>query len=512
MQELTQDELARSVFIHGPVVVFRWRNDPGWPVELCTLNVLEVFGHSAEAFLEGRVAYADCVAPEDLARVQEEVVAATNAGLSTFEHEPYRIRRADGSIRWLYDFTRILRDEDGRATHYLGYVIDVTSRVQAQVEKQELERQLLHAQKLESLGVLAGGVAHDFNNLLTGILGQTQLAQLAVTANPARALEHLREIEALSLRAAEFTRQLLAYTGRGQLVVEPLDLGELARSMFGMLRVLVSKNAQLQIDVEPDVPAMCGDRAQLQQIVLNLVTNASDALGEASGSLRVSVRRELGPAWEACADVPAGEKVVLEVSDDGCGMDDDARTRLFEPFFTTKATGRGLGLSAVMGIVRGHEGAIHVRSAPGAGTSFLLVFPACDEQTPARPSAPAPSVWRGQGVALVVDDEAAVREAACAMLQHLGFTTLAADNGAEALALLETHHATVAMVLLDRTMPVLGGADTMARLRERWPALPVVMTSGFDVGAPTALDKRTRFLPKPYRLSELRAVLEDVMR
>jgi PAS domain S-box-containing protein len=532
----TTDELAREVFIHGPVVVFRWRNEPGWPVELCTPNVLEVFGHSATDFLRGTVAYADCVHPDDLDRVQREVTSASESRALAFEHEPYRIRRADGSVRWLYDFTRIQRDERGDATHYLGYVIDVTARIHALEEKRELERQLLQAQKLESLGLLAGGVAHDFNNLLTGILGQTNLAQLAIQhavtsaqswsekpGEPARFVEpslsgslavaeHLREIETLTLRAAELTRQLLAYTGQGQLVVEPLDLGELAGSMLGMLRVLVGKNVTLELDVAPELAPVRGDRTQLQQIVMNLVTNGADALGESAGTVRISVRDAIGERWSGEPGLPStrGTHVVLEVEDDGCGMDEEARTRLFEPFFTTKERGRGLGLAAVLGIVRGHDGEIRLRSEPGRGTRFLLVFPACAEPAVRPAQRPIARTWRGDGLALVVDDEPAVRQAACAMLVHLGFTTVVAEHGAAALALLEERGDSVSVVLLDRAMPVMNGAETLRILRERHPKLRVLMTSGFDVGAPLALGPHERFLAKPYRLAELRAVLREL--
>ncbi|MCU0672384.1 MAG: ATP-binding protein [Myxococcota bacterium] len=527
------DELAREVFIHGPVVVFRWRNEPGWPVELCTPNVLEIFGYSAADFLRGTIAYADCIHPDDLQRVQHEVVRASDSRALAFEHEPYRIRRADGSVRWLYDFTRIQRDERGDATHYFGYVIDVTARIQAQEEKRELERQLLQAQKLESLGLLAGGVAHDFNNLLTGILGQTNLAQLAIlramsssastvpgpdTPSTTRSssdeslaiAEHLREIETLTLRAAELTRQLLAYTGQGQQVVEPLDLGELAGSMLGMLRVLVGKNVTL--DLAPELPPVRGDRTQLQQIVMNLVTNGADALGETSGTVRISVRDEVGARWSDEPGLPStrGTHVVLEIEDDGCGMEEEARTRLFEPFFTTKERGRGLGLAAVLGIVRGHDGEIRLRSEPGRGTRFLLVFPACSEPAVRPAQRPIARTWRGEGLALVVDDEPAVRQAACAMLVHLGFTTVVAEHGAAALAMLEERSESVSVVLLDRAMPVMNGAETLRVVRERHPALRVVMTSGFDVGAPLALGPRERFLAKPFRLAELRAVLREL--
>ena len=377
----------REIFVAGPVVVFRWLNEAGWPVEYASPNAAGVFGYSAAEFTGGEVSYAALIAPEDGPRVAREVAAASESDVASFVHEPYRIRHRAGGIRWLYDFTNVVRDEAGRATHFLGYVIDITAHMQAEAEKRELERRFLQAQKLESLGLLAGGVAHDFNNLLAGILGHASLARRALAQGSAEVGAAVDQIETLAIRAGELTRQLLAYSGRGRLSVHPIDLGELVRDTARMLEVVVSNQATLRLEVASELPAVEVDPTQIRQIVMNLITNASDALGHREGTISIRVtpreldRQRLAHEFGA-TERAAGRYVSLEVTDTGCGMDDSVIAKLFDPFFTTKASGRGLGMSAVLGTVRGHEGAIRVRSKPGEGSSFEIVLPASDKPVP----------------------------------------------------------------------------------------------------------------------------------
>ncbi len=511
--------LEREIICQGPVVLFRWRNAPGWPVEYASPNAAEVFGWTAEQFVRGEVAYADLIAQSSRERVAREVDEATRSGVMQFVHEPYEIVRRDGTKRWLYDATRILRDDEGRVTHYLGYVIDVTEGIEAQRAQAELEAQLLHAQKLESLGLLAGGVAHDFNNLLTGILGHATLALADLPRADTEAVDHLVQIEKLARQAAELTRQLLAYSGRGRFVVEPCDLGVLVEEMSRMLQMVVSEKVTLVVERDPGPAVIRADRSQLQQVVMNLITNASEAIEGDTGIIDIRVRlRHLDEA--VCArdfdgwNLRPGAYVTLRVSDDGVGMDEETRERLFDPFFTTKANGRGLGLSAVLGIVRGHGGGLRIDSSPGRGTTFEVVFPrAAEDVSRARELPACDDDWRGHGTVLVIDDQAAVRSVACRILEQLGFDTLSASNGARGLELYRTHRDEIVAVLLDLTMPVMNGQETLAALHGIRPDLPVVMSSGYDepTGSQDLPPGARGFLHKPYRLKDVRKALRRAL-
>jgi two-component system, cell cycle sensor histidine kinase and response regulator CckA len=509
----------RAIFVRGPVVLFRWRNAEGWPVEYVSPNAHEVFGHASEAFTSGEISYASLIVSEDAERVGQEVAAAAGSDVPAFVHEPYRIRHPDGRVRWLYDSTRVLRNEKGEATHFLGYVIDITARVEAEDQARELERRLLHAQKLESLGVLAGGVAHDFNNLLTGILGQASLARRRLADQPVpTGLESaLGQIETLSRRAADLTRQLLAYSGRGSFVKEPIDLGDVVRETVSMLGVTVPKTATLDLELAPGLPAIEADRTQMQQIAMNLLTNAGEALGGARG--RVVLRTYVEECSEETLrdryDTPSatpGTYVALEVADTGIGMDALVQAKLFDPFFTTKGAGRGLGMSAVQGIVRGHAGLVRVTSEPGQGTTFTVLFPA---RAGKRVTPPAPSRARQRksvGTVLVVDDQASIRVTLQSLLTDFGYRVVLASEGAEALAQFSTHRDEIVAVILDLTMPGMSGPETLEALRKRAPSLPVILSSGFSEGDMAATPGATAFLQKPFGADELERILADAIR
>ena len=507
---LEQLERERHLFIGGPVVVFRWVAEEGWPVEYVSPNVSELFGHSAEDFMTGRVRYALVVHPDDLERIVAEVAAHSEKGATCFEQD-YRVVRPDGAIRWLYDFTVVARDEDDRVTHYEGYVLDITERKRAEEERRQLELQIQHAQKLESLGVLAGGIAHDFNNLLVGVLGYAGLAEMELPADsPAR--ESVQKIEKAARRAADLTRQLLAYSGRGRFAVEWVDLPALVEEMAHLLQTSVSKKARLEYDFARDLPPIEGDATQLRQVVMNLITNASDALGDQSGAitLRSGVvhvdRDELAETYLS-ADLPEGPYVYVEVSDTGCGMDEETLAKIFDPFFTTKFPGRGLGLAAVLGIVRGHRGALKVTSEPGRGSTFRVLLPCGGRPEAPVEAEPAPGGnWRGAGTILVVDDEESVRAVAQLILERSGFAVLTAVDGREALDVFRAHRDEIALVLLDLTMPHLSGEETLQELRRISADVRVILSSGYneqEVAGRDAGKSPVRFIQKPYSPSAL---------
>ncbi len=391
-----------------------------------------------------------------------------------------------------------------------GDVPAVLSAFQDRTEVRRSEEALRQAQKLESMGLLAGGIAHDFNNLLSAVQGNLDLAR---TMPPERAAARLDAAEHAVRRATDLTRQLLAYSGRVPVQREPLDCSALVRDMATLLQVSLPKAVRLEMDLPEGLPSVIGDRVQLQQAVMNLVMNGADAIGPAGGMIHLRTACvELGPEelrgeW-ANQGLAPGPHLLLSVSDDGIGMDEDVRTRIFDPFFSTKEQGRGLGLSALLGILRAHHGGFSLQSQAGRGSTFTLALPS-SEARPAAPLALPDPPQRFQGVAIVVDDEAEVRASAAAMLECLGFEVHGAGGGAEGLAKARVHSPVLSFVLLDLTMPPPDGRETYAALRDLHPGLPIILTSGYSIGAPGALgsDPHLGFLPKPYTLRELRAAV-----
>lgn len=395
-------------------------------------------------------------------------------------------------------------------------VRDITERKRAEKEKLELERRLLHAQKLESLGVLAGGIAHDFNNILAGIMGYADLALVRLpSSEPVR--EEIDVIKKAVRRASDLTRQMLAYAGKGKFVVEPVSLTRVVEDMRKMLEVSASKKAAVKYDLTPDLPMIRADASQIHQVVLNLVMNASEALGDQSGAIAIStgaiqVRDQRDAAqW----DLPEAGYAFLEVADTGCGMDRETLEKIFDPFFTTKFAGRGLGLSAVHGIVRGHQGTIRVTSEPGKGTRFRVLFPVV-----APPLYPLPEIggeekpWRGRGTVLVVDDEELVRNLAREMVLHAGFSVLTARDGEEALSQFRENPSAIACVLLDLTMPKMNGFEALRELRRIRADLPVILSSGNSehaVSEHAESAQLTGFLQKPYQVDAMLRMLRKAV-
>jgi PAS domain S-box-containing protein len=490
----------RRMFFSGPVVVFKWKNEPGWPVEYVSANAEQVFGRIAAEFLRGEVSYASLIVPEDLERVSREVADASESGATQFAHQPYRFLRKNGEIGWLSDHTTILRRPDGTVEHYLGYVIDVTERMRAEAESAELRAQVLHSQKLESLGLLAGGVAHDFNNLLTGILGYADLVEAA--ASPAAVAEHVAMIRASASRAADLCQQMLAYSGRGKFEVGAHDLNALALEMAQLLEVGISKRIALRYELAPDLPAIEADATQIRQLLMNLITNAAEAIGDAAGTITLTTGA-------------VDDRVFARVSDDGCGMDAETRERMFDPFFTTKVEGRGLGMAAAHGILRGHGGTLDVDSTPGEGTTIEVRLPASSRLAEARSAPPAfDSAWRGSGTALVIDDEEIIRLLATRVLERAGFRVEVAEDGQRGVALFGRIQHDVSVVFLDLTMPGKSGVDTLRELLAMRPDVPIVMSSGYNrEEVAELLDPGVHppFLKKPFLPRDLVVAVRQAM-
>jgi len=397
---------------------------------------------------------------------------------------------------------------------------DITGIKNAELEKQELEKQMQQAQKLESLGVLAGGIAHDFNNILMAVLGNADLALMDVsTANPA--YSNIKAIETAAKRAADLAKQMLAYSGKGKFLIEKIDLNEAVDEMTHILEVSISRKAVIKYHYSQALPLIEADATQIRQIIMNLVTNASDAIDRTSGVISIKTG-----AMECNSDylsstyideaLNSGQYVYVEVTDTGCGMSKETQKKLFDPFFTTKFTGRGLGLSAVLGIIRGHKGAIKVYSEPDRGTSIKVLFPACDYSDSPREqlNGKTKEQWTCSGTILLVDDEETILSVGKQMLERIGFDVLTASDGNEAVKIFRENPSEIALVILDLIMPHLDGEETFRELRRIRKDVLVVMCSGYNEQEVTqrfAGKSLAGFIHKPYVYKELEAKLKEIL-
>jgi len=414
----------------------------------------------------------------------------------------------------------------------LRLVLSISEHVNIAIERARLytsvrehERKMLETQKLESLGVLAGGIAHDFNNLLMAILGNADMAMLDLAPHhPTR--ESIAQIQIAAKRAAELTNQMLAYAGKGRFVIERIDLNLLVEEITALLMISIAKTTTLRYNLDRNLPLIEGDAAQIRQVVMNLVINGAEAIGEREGLITIStgvrfVEHDYLMTTRLAGDLPAGYYVYLEVHDTGIGMDAATLTKIFDPFFTTKFTGRGLGLAAVSGIVRSHNGAMHVQSNPGHGIIFTIFLPAVDtpDIEPNRATevllAPIlPAKTANRPTLLVVDDESGVRAITTSLLERTGYRVLSSVDGRDAVELFHTRLEQIGMVLLDLMMPQLNGEETLRTLRAIRPDLPAVIMSGYDE---QELTKRFTglepigFLQKPFSAQALYDCVERAL-
>jgi PAS domain S-box-containing protein len=457
-----------------------------------TGSLTEISGYSHEELLE--IGFAGFIHPEDLAAGRDRVMELLRTGGQS-NHE-FRILTKSGDVRWIAE--SLLVEVDGRTFTIYGAARDIS-------EQRLLEQGLASTQKLESLGLLAGGIAHDFNNLLMVILGNTEIALEAGTSPAAR-----RDLEGVMdavAQAQSLTQQLLAYAGRGAVEHVPVDLSERVRSVSELLAVAGAAGVDLDLDLKEGLPAVISDPGEIQQLAMNLVLNAIEAC-EGSGRVRVSAEvasgaDHVGHLW-LVGEVRADRSYIrLDVSDDGVGIDADSVGQIFDPFFTTKTAGRGLGLAAVIGIVRSIDGAIRVESRLGEGTRFIVLLPASSRE--AAVATPIPEREEATaGRILVVDDDASVQQVAARMLRSRGFDVSTADDGASAVAACKAGEFDV--VLLDAVMPGMSGAETFDAMRAVRPDISVLMVSGFDMERAVGdlLERGLAgFVGKPFRSNEL---------
>jgi PAS domain S-box-containing protein len=494
-----------------------WHEVPDFPYLVFTVwnnCMTEITGCSIDEI--NRLGWYQSLYPDPVVQARaRERVARIQSG-DDMKGEEREITRSDGTKRLVAISTSILRKKAGDI-HILALIQDLTERKRAEEERLKLEAQMQRAQKLESLGILAGGIAHDFNNLLTAILGHANLAMLELPAESG-VRPSIKAIEDASHRAADLCRQMLAYAGMGRFMVEPVNLSFIVQELTHLLQVSVSKKAMLRCNLGSDLPAIDADPTQVRQVIMNLVINASEAIGDKEGIVAVTTGvMQCDEAYlresHTAEILPPGTYVFVEVDDTGCGMDANTRARIFDPFFTSKFPGRGLGLAAVLGIVRSHKGAIKLESEPGKGTSFRVLFPASKAAAAEEP-AKMPRLFTGSGLILLVDDEEPVREVAKTILERCGYQVVTATNGREAISIFRERSAEIACVLLDLTMPQMDGEETYYELRRIRENARVILSSGYG-GQETSRRFHglglAGFIAKPFEASVLSAMLREIL-
>jgi PAS domain S-box-containing protein len=421
--------------------------------------------------------------------------------------------------KWLDVRAYPVLDDEGNLTHVIEHLRDVTQLKEAEANARRLEERIRVTQKLESLGVMAGGIAHDFNNILMAVLGNTELADgLLPEDSPVRG--HLQAVRDAAMRASDLAGQMLDYSGRSKPHRVQVNINRIIRETGSMLGASLSRKTRLVYRLSEDLPPVFGDSTQLLQVIMNLVTNASESHENSPGTVTISTglrdvtREELS---ESVTDdnLPRGEYVELTVEDRGSGMDSDTLSRAFDPFFTTKFAGRGLGLPAVLGILRSHRGAIMVKSSPGEGSRFTVLLPVSRGEAWAEPATGAGRGMAGSGLVLIADDDEAVRTVSAKMLEKLGYTVLLASDGREAVEMYRDHPREIVCALLDLTMPVMDGAEACREILESDPGARIVVTSGFGYDSTLEQVGEGRLagaLHKPYSLDELARAVSKAAR
>jgi PAS domain S-box-containing protein len=514
---------AYSIINRSPAVAFLWKNAQGWPVEFVSENVADLFGYSAEEFTSGQVSYAQTVHPDDLERVAQEVTTFSGENDRTvFVHKPYRIVSKRGNIKWLDDRTYIRRDSQGTITHYEGIVVDVTHNVQAAEILQESEEKLVRYKKMESLGLLAGGVAHDLNNVLSGIVSYPDLLLLKLPEDsPIR--ESIETIKASGRRAAAIVQDLLTVARGVATPKAPLNLNDLISDYLNSPEFKKLNQSHPFVTVKTnlvkDLFNISGSQVHIRKVVMNLISNAAESI-KGNGNISIStVNRYVDTPLKGYDNINVGEYAVMAVSDDGLGISSDDLERIFEPFYTKKIMGRrsgtGLGLAVVWNVVQDHKGYIDVTSDEN-GTTFELFFPITREEISSSDlSIPFKDLKANGETILVVDDTESQRDISCKMLEIFGYKTIAVCSGELAVEYLKENR--VDLILLDMIMdPGINGRETYERIIKIHPEQKAIIVSGFaetdDVKETQKLGAG-KFLRKPLTVEEIGlAVKEEIQK
>lgn len=442
---------------------------------------------------------------------REKFLAALKDSGGQLQHYEICLKHLDGSPFWAEVNSHYCYDDQGDLSGVEGNVRDINERKLAQQESEELTSQLQQAQKMESIGVLAGGIAHDFNNLLVSVMGNTELALLDAPEDGDHRY-YLKQVYQASKKGADLVRQMLAYSGQGRFEMGVRNLNQLITEVSELLGTVVGKKVQLELGLEENLANVMGDKNQLTQMLMNLMTNAAEAMEGKPGTVRLRtgslyMHRDDFSQMYLKEELKEGKFIYVEACDSGCGMDRETQQRIFDPFFTTKESGSGLGLAALLGIVRGHGGALALHSEPGRGSCFKIYFPALDgepveEKELQTGQFESPALVHG--TVLLVDDEEAVREVAARILKREGLKLFIAEDGKHGVELFRKHHSEISLVLLDLTMPEMDGEQAFKLMREIRNDIPILLSSGFPATKEiNRLHGLAGFVRKPYTRKRL---------
>ena len=511
---------AYRIINRSPAVAFLWKNLDGWPVEFVSDNVKKLFGYAAEEFTSGQISYAKTVHPEDLERVAKEVATFSNEKeRPEFVHKPYRIISKVGKVRWLDDRTYIRRDNKGNITHYEGIVVDITDSMQAAEALRDNKEKLARSKKMESLGLLAGGVAHDLNNVLSGIVGYPELLLLELPGDSQfrKAIETIKES---GDRAAAIVQDLLTVARGVATTKEPLHLNDLIGEYlhspeFNRLKQF-HPTVTVKTNLDTDLLNISGSPVHIRKVVMNLVSNASEAI-KVGGNVTIStVNRYIDTPLKGYHNINVGEYAVLTISDDGSGISSDDLDRIFEPFYTKKVMGRsgtGLGLAVVWNVIKDHKGYLDLTSNEN-GTMFELFFPITREEISDKNLSIPYKNLKGNGEkVLVIDDVGSQRDISCKMLETFDYKTRAVSSGEEAIEYLKEN--SVDLILLDMIMdPGINGRETYERILKFHPSQKAIIVSGFaetdDVRETQKLGAG-KYIKKPLTLERLGLAVKEEM-
>lgn len=519
-EQALRDREARLALAQELAELGWWEWYPATNLLILSLRMKQILGFAEEEETDTPEKVFSRVHPEDLPRLQEVQRLVTEKQIS--KEVEYRAVIPGKGERVVYSPPGLIElNEDGEIHRVLGTAWDITVRKQQEAERVRLEARIQHGQKLESLAVLAGGVAHDFNNLLTVIMGNANLAEMELAEeSPARLC--LAQLVEASERAADLCNQMLAYSGKGHFLIETVNFNRMIPEIAPLLESVISSRAEVEYQLNDPLPMVEVDTTQMRQVLLNLLTNASEALAEEGGRITVSTasatlsRADLNKSI-AGEELEPGTFVILEVADTGSGMTKATCEKIFDPFFSTRFTGRGLGLAAVLGIVRGHEGALRVDSQPGRGTRFQVLLPATGTEEPVAEvevESTNETIDAGTGTILVVEDEPMVLKIAREALERAGYQVLTSNNGEGGIEVLRQHHPQIDLVVLDLTMPTLSGVETFEQMRQIQPEVRVLLTTGYneeEVNRRFGEHQPTGFLQKPFRPQELVDVIRRIM-